>query len=439
MKADVVLLVLRTVAGNYRLRRLPISVVTFVFLWIFGSDAFCQEGPFIFMDSRGFGSSNGVGHLELEIGEETAVGRLKFLDDAPPIAVTGRKSSAGALQLEFASSPPRSISFIRRNLPNRVIWDDGSDGSGAMSFWKPLHGPASEAAMLLSDYPCGPQQGAIEAYFRKNVTLADLRKAVAKDSILNNVTAELSVGKRTEHHPLSEVIIRMFAQGRFRNKSSPDAIFIEDGTELASVKRLRSLSNIVAHADLWGGECAGADRAYFIIQKAAVYEGNDFSESKFRSFVQDELTQFLSRTVDGRSFKFSIGAPVARKIRVPPFSTVYKFKVVAASEVTRSEAGIWDRFFVTFEPSEAVVNTANDASVQVIVENLSVSRRSAGNDSPPGDEQFTTREDLDNDEAIITEAIQSHAAHAPNGVYCVYDQLNWSAPAGKASCTQPNQ
>jgi hypothetical protein len=420
-------------------RKIPLVAGIILLLSFFGQPTlgFAEEYIYVFHGATEFGSKYEVAAFTMELnGTTEATGLLKFID-RPAIGVTGSNYQTGRLRLTFGTTPSQIVDFEKRVWRENIYWE-----SYHFSFRRSMGGPPSEAALELSDHECGPHNGEIDVRLHADTSLARLQQVMEADPILTNINARyLPPGQvRERKTSLAAALVQLHTSninarrlGETEAELSTFTINIQNGTELVAVRKLRSLP-VVEYADLAQGGCGGAERSYFIVQNVAFFENDVFSEQKFLDYVENGLRGMLGQRVNNRTVNFRLGNPVNGRLRVPPFTSYVKYKAVAPSEITRGEPLYWDRFFVTFEPSYNVANTTFDMSVVVTVESLSISRRSRGSDAAPGDEQFTTREDMGDAEAIITTSIERYFAGLPHGIRCVFAREGFDPPANRRLC-----
>jgi hypothetical protein len=368
-------------------------------------------------------------------------GKLLFLD-RPPLLFSGKQRDSDII-IHMLSTPARTFMLSL-----------GKDESGAeilsminrinphsnfmLDFKKVDNDYVTSPTFQLHVSECGPSNGAISVAFTRRLPDALLDRVLARDKILSHIKSpDLSSCRNDSESGYScgestlgkQLIAALHNKENNLTDSEVDDtaisdLAIETGTELSAIQRLRSL-RFVEWVDLQRGECAGSDRSYFVVDKGQLFSEGKFSEGRFLKYIETTLESYLSCIGDGKEFRFRLALSKVGKLRVPPFSSFAKYTVVARSEATRGYPGEWDLFDINFEPFASADDTAATYSIAVYADNLLVSKRSYGNDDPPGKEQFTSPESRNSDENAIGENIDRFFADAPSGVSYSYHTIRY--------------
>ena len=339
--------------------------------------------------------------LELVWKGKYVSGRLRPLlgDTTPPIAVTGSNYQDGKLQLTIATAPSQTLYLTRSVKDGKVVWaSDAPDPFTAVTFSRPLRGDWSDAALTLTVHECGSHYGLIAFEFA-NVTMRDVEQKLPRE-LLDFEVGFYDLDQDKELRiPFREVARRKLNRKQTDSETPP--IDVAVGSELYIVKKLRE-SGLVKSANLGRPGCSGGDRSYFIVKRDLFFADSGFLQEKFVSFVDLALPQILGTDGANKKWEMKAAEPVVKKVMVPPYTTAYRLKVYASSEVTRKVSGFWDRFHLTLEPYESVDQARDEISVVLTVERLRSAKQTTAR--IPSDDWFTKELDF-NDEAAVTTAL----------------------------------
>ena len=398
------------------------SIVTLAFLSMLGAVPAAAQAPQIYVISGLEDYTPYTKHiLELTWKGKEVSGWLKPLlgDKTPPIAVRGDNYEDGKLNLVIVTSPSQRINFVKSTKGGTIRWETPSSSDKSVMFSRPIAGDWSEAALTLAEHECGPMYGMVGVEFGPT-TMGEVERKLPKELLDLKVSEYGADPAKRMAMSFREVI-----RGELNSPKDADTtdripaqgMAVPVGSELYIVKTLRA-SGLVKSANLGAGGCGGADRSYFVVKRSLFFADGNFSRDKFVGFVDAALPQILGTDDKNRKWETRIAEPVIKTVSVPPFTTAYRMKVYAASQVTRRENGFWDRFQLTLEPNENVDNGKDEYAVVVTVERLKTAKQTTAR--IPYDDWFS--KDLEETaEASITTAI-ARGFTALSGGWCAVER-----------------
>jgi len=336
--------------------------------------------------------------LSLSTSEGVVSGQLRPLqgDDTPPIKVSGNEDdSVLKLQFSYPSGPERYVLRKREGARGQVIF---ATRSQSQILFRYKDSTFSDAALTFTEYECGDPYKLLSAELKTSPTLSELDAHFGRDRQLADLNIATKTGRAWSLYELlkNAVTIRQTGIG----------FYTPFGVEPYVAKSLRK-SKFFARVDLDEGGCGASDRGAFVVSRDFFFDFTVFSEQKFTEFIDERLVAFVRADADGKPWNYRLNQKTLSRLSLPPYTSSYRSKVYAASEITRLELGWWDSFFVSFEPGELVTTKQNEYAVVVTVERLQSSKRSGGRTDPPDDTYFTKHLTFQ-EEAVLTRKLLSY-------------------------------